>query len=72
MRLRIKAHPKSKKEKIQKIGENFYELWVREAPDRGKANEAIRAALAQYLGIPKSKVSIVSGLTSKNKWVEVL
>ena len=71
MRLQIKAHPKSKKEAVKEKGENFYEVWVREAPQHGKANEAIREALAQHFGISKSSVCIISGLTSKNKWVEV-
>ena len=72
MRLQIKAHPKSRKEAVKEKGENFYEVWVREAPQHGKANEAIREALAQHLGVSKSKVSIISGLASKHKWAEVL
>ena len=68
----MKAHPKSKKEAIRKNGENFYEVWVREAPEGGKANKAICEALAEYVGIAKSKVHVVSGLTSKNKWVEIV
>ncbi len=72
MRIQIKAHPKSKKVQIRKNGESFYEVWVQEAPEDGKANEAILRILAKELGLSRNKLSIISGLNSKNKWVQVL
>ena len=71
MRIQIKAHPKSKKEDVRKISENSFEIWVREAPSDGKANSAVLEALAEHLGIAKSKLRIVGGTSSRNKWVEI-
>lgn len=37
----------------------------------GKANEAVVAAIADALGVPKNAVRIVNGLTSRIKTIEV-
>ena len=41
------------------------------APDKGKANKAVLALLAEGLGVAKSAVSLVSGETSREKKVFV-
>jgi uncharacterized protein YggU (UPF0235/DUF167 family) len=38
----------------------------------GRANRAVLKLLARYLGIPESRLRIVSGLASKNKVIEVM
>lgn len=40
---------------------------VRAAPEQGKANEAVIATVAKFLGLPKSSVSIKSGETGRSK-----
>ena len=71
MRIQIKAHPRSRKEAVVKKGDHFYEVWVREVAEDGKANAAIVTALAEYLGVARSRVALVGGAGSKSKWVEV-
>jgi hypothetical protein len=40
-------------------------------PEKGKANEELRACLARALGIPKSAIEIVAGGASRRKRVSV-
>jgi uncharacterized protein YggU (UPF0235/DUF167 family) len=40
-------------------------------PERGKANEAVLALLAEVLAVPRSSVAIVSGGGSRDKIVEL-
>ena len=40
-------------------------------PIEGKANEAVIAAIASYLGVPKRNVTLKSGVHSKTKIVSV-
>ncbi len=40
---------------------------VAQAPERGRANDAIAATLAKALGVRTSAVELVSGRTSRNK-----
>ena len=39
------------------------------APEKGKANEALVAFLAQALSLPRSKIDLRSGLTSRLKTI---
>jgi hypothetical protein len=71
MRIFVKAHPKSKKARIVKKDASHYEVWVTEAPDRGKANQAVLEALSGHLGLAKSRLSILSGETSRTKVILV-
>ena len=72
MKISIKTHPKSKKIEVLQKDAVHYEVWVREAPDKGRANEAVIKALSEHLGVPRSQLTISSGHTSRNKVIEVI
>lgn len=72
MKISVKAHPKSKQQKIVRMDETHWEVWVSAAPDKDKANKAIIEAVSTELGIAKSNIRIVSGMTSKNKTIEII
>ena len=42
-------------------------IFVRERAIEGKATDAVAAVLAKYLGVPRSRVELVSGATSRVK-----
>jgi uncharacterized protein (TIGR00251 family) len=44
---------------------------VRAVPQKGRANSAAIAFLAKKLGVPKSKISIASGSTSRLKTLRI-
>jgi uncharacterized protein YggU (UPF0235/DUF167 family) len=44
---------------------------VRAVPEKGKANAALEALLAEALDVPKSAVSVIAGGTSRLKSVRV-
>ena len=44
---------------------------VKEPPIEGKANRAVVRVLARHFGVAPSRVRIVSGLTSKDKVIEI-
>lgn len=50
---------------------NIYKVSVKEPPRDGKANEAIRKALAEYFDIAPSRVRLILGVTSKQKVFEI-
>ncbi len=52
-------------------GRDELEIRVAEAPADGAANEAVVKLLAKALGISRSEVSIIKGLTSRHKRVAV-
>ena len=68
MILKIKLHPNSSQEKIKKIDEENYEVWLKEKPAEGKANlELIKLLKKEF----KGEIKIKSGFTSRKKSVEI-
>jgi len=72
MKINVRAKPNSKEEKVEKSDENNYVVFVKEPPEKGKANEAIRNALAVYFKISSTRVKIVSGYSSRSKIIEII
>jgi len=71
MKINVKAKPNAREEKVEKIDELNYVVSVKVPPIKGKANEAIRNALAIYFKTASTKVRIVSGYNSRNKIIEI-
>ena len=71
MKIFVKTKPSAKEEKIVKVDDTHYRVSVKEPPVAGRANVAVIASLATYFKLPKASVRIVSGLTSKEKVVEI-
>jgi len=71
MKIFVKAKPRAKNEKIEKIGEDCFKVSVKEPPEEGKANQAIVKALAEYFKVNQSTIKLVSGFSSKNKIFEI-
>ena len=72
MKFFVKVKPKAKVKKVARKADGGLEIWVKESPIEGRANEAVVKALAEFLGISKSAVRIIKGGKSKQKIVEVL
>jgi uncharacterized protein len=72
MKIFVKAKPNSREEKIEKINDLNYIVSVKEPPIKGKANEAIRNALAVYFKVASSSIKIISGFSSRNKIIEII
>lgn len=70
MKLLVRVKPNSREEKVEKT-ENGYTVYVKEPPVENKANQMVIKVLAEYFKVPKSQVSILSGLHSKRKVIEV-
>jgi uncharacterized protein (TIGR00251 family) len=72
LKIQVKVKPRSKTEDVtREMDGDVYVVRVKEPPVEGRANRAVLKLLAKHLGVPESRLSIVSGLTSKNKVIEV-
>ena len=71
MRLRIRVKPGAHADSVSKEPDGSLRVSVRARAQEGKANEAVVKAVAKFLRVPKSRVSIVSGLSSRTKVLEV-
>ncbi len=71
MKIFVKAKPKSKEERVEKIDGTHFIVSVKEPPVQGKANAAIAKALAEYFGVSVYSVKLTSGFSSKEKVFEI-
>jgi len=67
MLVKVKVHPNSKKEKIQKLAESEFEIWVREKAENNLANGRVISAIAGHFGVSDSKIRVVKGRHFPNK-----
>jgi uncharacterized protein len=67
----VKVHPRAKKNAITgEVGDAF-KVSLTTPPIEGRANAACIEFFAKLLKVPRSSVTIASGLTSRNKVIRV-
>jgi uncharacterized protein YggU (UPF0235/DUF167 family) len=70
-RLRVRVVPgAARTQLVGRLGD-AWKLRVHAAPERGLANDAVVALLAETLGLPRADVRVVAGHTTRDKLVEV-
>jgi uncharacterized protein (TIGR00251 family) len=70
-RLTVKVHPRARRSGLAgRIGD-AWKLSLAAPPVDGKANDECVRYLAEFAGVPRSRVRIVMGLTSRLKVVEI-
>ncbi|MFA5078162.1 MAG: DUF167 domain-containing protein [Dehalococcoidia bacterium] len=70
MKIGIKVIPRSSREEIVKTDEGYL-VRVKAQPKEGKANEAVIKLVAEHFRVTRSQVRITSGLSGRNKIVEI-
>ena len=70
-RLRLRVSPRAKRNAVMGLRGDVLKVSVTAVPERGKANDAVVALLAETLGVAPSSIEIVAGSTSKDKVVSI-
>jgi uncharacterized protein (TIGR00251 family) len=69
----VRVTTRASKNEITGIQDNgTLKIRIKAAPVEGKANQALIEFLSELIGIPKSSIEIVSGLSGKDKLVTVM
>jgi uncharacterized protein len=71
MIIKVRVTPNSKVELVQQVGISEYVLRVKERAAEGRANAAVIALLSAHFKVKKSDVSIIRGIRSREKIIEV-
>lgn len=67
--IECRVTPRAKRSRIKGVREGAIEIALNAPPVDGKANEALIEFLSEILSVPKSKLTIEKGLTSRLKTV---
>ncbi len=70
-RLFLRVSPGARREEIVGRHGKVWKARVTQAPERGRANQALARLLSKRLRLPVAQVTVVSGLGSRDKVVEV-
>jgi len=70
--LTVKVIPHARLTRVERDGAGGFIVRVPDPPEDGRANAAMIEALAQYLGVPKRRLAIVRGHTSRRKVIRLL
>ncbi|MCL4404126.1 DUF167 domain-containing protein [Patescibacteria group bacterium] len=71
MRIYVKVRPNAKRPGVSLVAEGRFLVAVKEPPKEGKANRAVRTALAEYFGIAASHIVMVSGAAARDKIFDI-
>jgi hypothetical protein len=70
-RLTVKVHPRARRSAVTGRLGDAWKLDLMAPPAEGKANDECVRFLAELAGVPRARVRIVTGLTSRTKVVEI-
>ncbi|HEY9633696.1 MAG TPA: DUF167 domain-containing protein [Coleofasciculaceae cyanobacterium] len=71
MHKQVKVKPNSKKQSIEEFTDGSLTVHLKSPPVDGKANKELIELLAEKFNVPKSQIRIKSGLSSRNKLIEI-
>lgn len=67
----LQVTPRSSQRRVDLLDDGSLKVWVTQAPTDGQANQGVREALSEALGVPKSRIDILRGLTSRKKRIRI-
>lgn len=71
MKVVVTVKTRAKENKIVKIDEGHYRVFVTAIPSGGAANNAVIELMAEKFKVAKSRVRIVMGKTHREKLIEI-
>jgi len=71
MYVKVNVLPGAKKEKIERVKSDHFNISVREKAERNAANTRVLEVLAAFLGVSKSSVKIITGHHSRSKIISL-
>ncbi len=71
VRFAVRVKPKAAQSKIVGCSEGALEVRIAAPPVDGAANDALVRLLAKQLGVPRGRIAIVGGASSRHKRIEI-
>ena len=71
MKITVRVKASAKETRVEKLSEINFSVRVKEKPQDGRANYAVREALADYFKLPRSHVILIKGEKAKEKIFEI-
>ncbi len=69
--LSVRLHPGAKRNAVTGLHDGALKIALNAPPVDGKANDALIAFLAERLSVPRAKIALVAGMTSRSKTLRI-
>ena len=69
--LPVRVHPGAKRNAVTGTHDGAVKISLTTPPTDGRANEALIAFLAERLDVPRARIALVSGQTSRSKVLRI-
>ena len=69
--LPVRVHPGAKRNAVTGTHDGAMKISLTTPPTDGRANEALIAFVAERLNLPRSRIALVSGQTSRSKVLRI-
>jgi uncharacterized protein (TIGR00251 family) len=69
MTMEVHVRASAKTERVKRLSESVYSVWVKEPAKENKANFAVIKALSEHFNRPQSSIKIIKGQKSKIKTI---
>jgi uncharacterized protein len=69
--LPVRVHPGAKRNAITGVHDGAVKISLTKPPTDGRANEALIAFLAERLRVPRARITLMSGTTSRSKMLRL-
>lgn len=69
--LRVKVHPGAKKDAVTGVLGECLKIALSAPPVDGKANGALIAFVAESIGLPKTRIALIRGMTNRSKVLRI-
>jgi len=71
MKVSVRVKPNSRESQIEEIGPRELLVKVKAPPRENRANGEVIEILSKYFKVPRARISILSGLKSRQKVVKI-
>lgn len=70
-RIAVRVTPRASRDRVERTADGL-RIYTTSVPEKGKANAQVTKLLAKALGLPKSRLRLICGTSSRDKLFEVV
>jgi uncharacterized protein len=71
MLITVYVTPNAREARVVRVSEDYFEVRVDERAVSGRANKRLLEILAEHFNVPKSRITILKGIKTRNKTIRV-
>ncbi|MGB9907710.1 MAG: DUF167 domain-containing protein [Candidatus Saccharicenans sp.] len=67
----VRVQPKASRQELVRLSETEFKARLLSSPEKGRANQELLELLSDHLQLPRRRLKVIRGESSRVKWVEI-